>query len=73
MLAGGGIGLIPSLVAAASVASGALLPVLPEWHVSKGTLYAISVGGRDAPARVRVFREFVRTELNHATDIVRLT
>lgn len=63
VLAGGGIGPIPSLVAMDSIASGALVPVLPDWSVSKGTLYAISLGGRGAPARVRVFREFVRTEL----------
>lgn len=63
VLSNGGIGPIPSLVAKASVASGALLPVLPEWNVSKGTLYAISLGGRGAPARVRAFREFVRMEL----------
>ncbi len=62
-MAGGGIGAIPNLVAAAAVASGALVPVLPRWSVAEGKLYAISVGGRDAPARVRVFREFVRTEL----------
>lgn len=62
-IAGGGIGPIPDLVAAAAVASGALSPVLPEWSVSKGTLYAISLSGREAPARVRVFRDFVRTEL----------
>lgn len=64
--AGGGVGPIPDLVAAASVASGALSAVLPEWSLSDGTLYAISLGGRDAPARVRVFREFVRAELEAA-------
>lgn len=63
VLAGGGIGPIPSMIAATSVATGALLPVLCDWTVAKGTLYAISVGGRDAPARVRVFREYVRTAL----------
>lgn len=62
-LAGGGIGPIPDLVAAKAVASGALSPVLPEWNVSEGKLYAISLSGRAAPARVRVFRDFVRTEL----------
>lgn len=64
VLAGGGIGAIPSLVAAGSVATGNLVPVLPEWNVAKGTLYAVSLGGRDAPARVRVFREFVRMALD---------
>ncbi|QJQ94850.1 MULTISPECIES: LysR family transcriptional regulator [Halomonadaceae] len=62
-IAGGGVGPIPDLVAAEAVASGALLPVLTDWRVSEGTLYAISLSGKDAPARVRVFREFVRTEL----------
>ena len=63
--AGGGIGPVPDLVAAASVASGAVVPVLPEWSISEGTLYAISLSGRDAPARVRAFRDFVRTALAH--------
>ena len=61
--AGGGIGPVPDLVAAASVASGAVAPVLPESSVSTGTLYAISLSGRDAPARVRAFRDFMRTAL----------
>ena len=63
VLAGAGIGALPDLVAARSVASGALTPVLPDWHLSRGTLYAISLGGAEAPARVRVFREYLRAEL----------
>ncbi|MDP3516932.1 MAG: LysR substrate-binding domain-containing protein [Pseudohongiella sp.] len=63
VLAGGGIGAIPSMITSALVSSGALVPVLPEWTISRGTLYAISLGGRDAPARVRVFRDFVRQSL----------
>jgi DNA-binding transcriptional LysR family regulator len=66
--AGGGIGPIPDLVAAASVASGTLLSVLLGWIVSKGALYAISVAGSDAPARVRVFRDFIRNELTGSAD-----
>ncbi len=61
--AGGGIGPVPDLVAAASVAAGTVVPVLPEWSVSAGALYAISLSGRDAPARVRAFRDFMRTAL----------
>lgn len=63
LLSGAGIGPLPDLVAARSVASGALQQVLPDWHVSRGSLYAISLGGAEAPARVRVFREFLRSEL----------
>lgn len=64
LIAGVGIGSVPGLVAASYVASGALVPVLPGWSMSEGQLYAVSLSGQDAPARVRVFREFVRTELN---------
>ncbi|MGO3056797.1 LysR family transcriptional regulator [Halomonas sp. AOP43-A1-21] len=63
-IAGAGIGPIPDLVAAAHVASRALVPVLADWSLSEGQLYAISLNGQKAPARVRVFREFVRRELN---------
>tara|TARA_R110002012_G_scaffold62590_1_gene164635 strand:- start:15066 stop:15989 length:924 start_codon:yes stop_codon:yes gene_type:complete len=63
-MAGAGIGPVPDLVAAAHVASRALVPVLADWSLSEGQLYAISLSGQDAPARVRVFREFVRAELN---------
>ncbi|MBX9931693.1 MAG: LysR family transcriptional regulator [Methylobacterium sp.] len=62
-LAGIGIGVIPSLVAARSVLAGDLVPVLPDWQGRDGTLRAVSLAGRELPARVRLFREFVRTEL----------
>lgn len=61
--AGGGIGPIPEIVAAPTVATGALRRVLPAWTVSRARLHAISLGGREAPARVRLFRDFVRHEL----------
>ena len=60
---GGGIAALPTLVAAAAVAAGRLQRVLPDWHVAKARMYAISVGGADAPARVRVFRDFLKGEL----------
>ncbi|GEK74637.1 LysR family transcriptional regulator [Halomonas halophila] len=63
-LAGAGIGPLPDLVAAAHAAKGTLVPVLADWSLSEGRLYAISLGGQNAPARVRVFREFVRQSLS---------
>lgn len=63
LLAGAGIGAIPDIVAAASVRAGALVAVLPDWTVERARLHAISVAGREAPARVRVFREFMRERL----------
>jgi DNA-binding transcriptional LysR family regulator len=63
LLAGGGIGVIPEIDAAEAVAAGSLVPVLPHWHLGRAKLHALSVQGRDAPARVRVFRDFARDYL----------
>lgn len=65
-LAGGGIAPLSELVARRSVAAEALVPVLPEWHLADVKLHAVSVGGRDAPARVRVFKDFLRSALRTA-------
>lgn len=60
---GGGIGPMPEIVAAPSVSGGQLQRVLPEWHLLRARLHAITLGGREAPARVRLFRDFIRAEL----------
>lgn len=62
-LAGAGIGHIPSLVAAKSLAGGDLVRILPDWASRGGTLRAVTLAGRELPARVRLFREHVRAEL----------
>ena len=62
-LAGAGIGHIPSLVAAKSLVRGDLVRVLPDWASRGGTLRAVTLAGRELPARVRLFREHVRMEL----------
>jgi len=59
--AGSVIGPMPEIVAAATGCP--LVRVLPDWHVSRARLHAITLGGREAPARVRVFRDFIRSEL----------
>lgn len=66
--AGAGIGFVPGLVAAGSVLSGALVRVLPHWRRRGGALRAMSLAGRELPARVRLFREHVRTELAARLD-----
>lgn len=63
-IAGGGVAPIPEPVTAASIAAGTLVRVLPDWAIAEARLHAISLGGREAPARVRVFREFIRAELS---------
>lgn len=60
---GGGIAAIPAPVAVQGVAAGRLVCVLPQWHVARARMYAISLGGAEAPARVRSFRDFLRLEL----------
>ena len=64
LCSGVGIGPLPDLIARRSLADGALLPILADWQVAPGTLYAISLSGAQAPARVRLFREFLRGELS---------
>jgi DNA-binding transcriptional LysR family regulator len=61
--AGGGIAPLPEPVAQPAVRLGQLVPVLPDWQSAQAALYAVSLGGREAPARVRVFREFLRAAL----------
>lgn len=60
---GAGIGHIPSLVAARALQDGALVPVLPDWASRGGVLRAVSLAGRELPARVRLFRDHVRLGL----------
>lgn len=62
-LAGAGLGQIPTLVAARAVEGGDLVRVLPDWSAGGGALRAISLAGRELPARVRLFREHVRGAL----------
>lgn len=63
VLAGAGIGPMPEIVAAPAVGGGQLMRVLPEWHLIRARVHAITLGGREAPARVRLFRDFIRAEL----------
>ncbi|MCJ2095224.1 LysR substrate-binding domain-containing protein [Methylobacterium sp. J-072] len=62
-LVGAGIGHIPSLVAARAVAAGQLVRVLAPWARRGAALRAVTLAGRDLPARVQVFREHVRAAL----------
>lgn len=63
VLADGGIGPVPEVAAAPAVRDGRLQAVLPRWIVSNAHLYAITIAGRGAPARVRLFKEFLRERL----------
>ncbi|WP_426314039.1 LysR family transcriptional regulator [Methylobacterium fujisawaense] len=62
-LAGAGIGHLPSLVAARAVEAGEILRVLSPWATRGAHLRAVTLAGRELPARVQVFREHVRAAL----------
>lgn len=65
--AGGGIGPLPEIIAAPALAAGELQTVLPDWSAGTARLHAITLRGREAPARVRLFRDYMRTALqSHA-------
>ncbi len=66
--AGGGIGPLPDIIAAPAVAAGELRTVLPDWSAGSARLHAISLRGREAPARVRLFRDYVRAALAGHAD-----
>ena len=57
--AGGGIGLLPTFIAASDIAAGTLVCALPKWSLPAGTLWIITPGGRHPPRKVAVFRDFV--------------
>ncbi len=59
LVAGGGIGLIPRMIAASEVATGRLVRVLPEYGVSGAALYVIYPSTRQVPTKVTVFRDFL--------------
>jgi DNA-binding transcriptional LysR family regulator len=59
LLAGGGIGLIPRMIAASEVATGRLVRVLPEYGVSGAALYVIYPTARQVPTKVSLFRDFL--------------
>jgi DNA-binding transcriptional LysR family regulator len=59
VLAGGGIGLLPSFNCSADVAAGRLVHILPKWYARGATLYLLHPQARTLPARVIAFRDYV--------------
>ncbi|GAA4498549.1 LysR substrate-binding domain-containing protein [Pseudaeromonas paramecii] len=62
-LCGGGLGFMPSLVAAQAVSRGQLQPVLTAWQAPAAELYLITQSGLRAPGRVQAFKEFLLAAL----------
>jgi DNA-binding transcriptional LysR family regulator len=59
VLAGGGIALIPRIVAAPDVVAGRLVRVLPQHGMRGVALHLVHAGARVIPAKIAAFRDFV--------------
>jgi DNA-binding transcriptional LysR family regulator len=59
LLAGSGLGVLPSFVAAPEVAAGRLQRVLPRFERHAGFLYVVSPAARHQPRKVTAFRDLV--------------
>jgi len=58
-VAGGGIGLVPRMLAASEVATGRLVRVLPEYGLKGAGLHVIYPSARQVPTKVSTFRDFL--------------
>jgi len=58
-IAGIGIALVPAFLCAEAVAAGQLLPVLPEYRVCHGGLYAMYPSREHMPTALRAFLDFL--------------
>jgi len=56
---GAGVAVTARLLIEEQLASGELVHVLPEWIVSRYTVYAALPSGRMLPARTKVFLDFM--------------
>jgi len=65
-VAGGGIGLMPRMLATSDVASGRLLRVLPEYGQTGAALHLIYASARQLPTKVTAFRDFLTKNCTQA-------
>lgn len=67
-VAGGGIGLIPRVIAASDVAMGRLLRVLPEYGLKGAALHVVYPSARQVPTKVSAFRDFLAKSCSQVTQ-----
>jgi len=68
MLAGDGIGLLPSYDCRTEVAAGGLVRVLPEWHARADPIHLVYPWQRFVPPKLRAFVDVVSDELGAWLD-----
>ncbi|MBL9039350.1 MAG: LysR family transcriptional regulator [Archangium sp.] len=59
LLAGGGVGALPTFVAGEDVATGRLVRVLPKWVAQTGGAYLVTPARANTPKKVTAFRELL--------------
>ena len=62
LVAGLGISALPEIYVRRHLDAGRLVELVPDWSLADGEIYVVTPPGRDRPARVRVFIEFLRRE-----------
>ena len=67
VLAGAGIGLLPTVLIARAANAGRVVRVLPEWSVTSATLHLAYPSNRFVPQRVVVLREYFLRKLSTLT------
>jgi DNA-binding transcriptional LysR family regulator len=60
---GAGLSVLPDFLAAAGLSSGELVPVLPDWRLPKGGVYAVYPAARFRPPKVTAFIEMLTAAL----------
>ncbi len=63
---GGGLSVLPDFLAAADMSNGALLHVLPEWHLPSGGIYTVYPAARFRPPKVTAFVDMLTNAVKHA-------
>jgi DNA-binding transcriptional LysR family regulator len=71
VLAGGGIGLLPSFLCADALSTGALVRLLPGRNFEVGSLQLVYPSARHLPRRAAVFRDFIVKELVDSSELLR--
>jgi DNA-binding transcriptional LysR family regulator len=60
VLAGLGVGALPTFMATQELAAGRLVPVLPEYQSALGSIYVLYPSAKPLPAKVTAFTTYVR-------------
>lgn len=71
LLAGVGFGILPNFLVDSAIARGALVRILPAWHMSRSSLYWVTPSGTHSPLRVRLLGDFLVSRLKgNAADVL---